>query len=58
MEETIQILIYIHAGFGGIALLSGLLSLIAKKGKEIHKKSGLIFFYSCYTNCAIFKAIV
>ncbi|NQX99119.1 MAG: DUF2306 domain-containing protein [Flavobacteriales bacterium] len=46
MEETIQILIYIHAGFGGIALLSGLLSLIAKKGKEIHKKSGLIFFYS------------
>ncbi|MBL4668328.1 MAG: DUF2306 domain-containing protein [Flavobacteriales bacterium] len=46
MEVTIQILIYIHAGFGGIALLSGLLSLIAKKGKEIHKKSGLIFFYS------------
>ena len=46
MEETIQILIFIHASLGGIALTSGLISLIAKKGKKIHKKSGLIFFYS------------
>ncbi len=46
MEKSIQILIFIHASFGGIALISGLISLIAKKGKNIHKKSGLIFFYS------------
>ena len=46
MEKTIQILIYIHAAFGGIALLAGLVSIIAKKGKNIHRKSGLIFFYS------------
>lgn len=46
MENTIQILIYIHAAFGGIALLAGLVSIIAKKGKNIHRKSGLIFFYS------------
>ncbi len=46
MEKTIQILIYIHAAFGGIALLTGLISIIAKKGKPIHKKFGLIFFYS------------
>ncbi len=46
MEKTIQILIYIHAAFGGIALLAGLISMIAKKGKNIHRKSGLIFFYS------------
>ncbi|MGO3182054.1 MAG: DUF2306 domain-containing protein [Aequorivita sp.] len=46
MEQTIQALIYIHAGFGGIALLSGLISIIAKKGNAIHKKFGLIFFYS------------
>ena len=46
MEKTIQILIYIHAAFGGFALLAGLVSIIAKKGKNIHRKSGLIFFYS------------
>lgn len=46
MEKSIQILIFIHASFGGLALISGLISMIAKKGKNIHKKSGLIFFYS------------
>ena len=46
MEKTIQILIYIHAAFGSLALLAGLVSIIAKKGKNIHRKSGLIFFYS------------
>ena len=46
MEKTIQILIYIHAAFGGIALLTGFISMVAKKGKKIHKKFGLFFFYS------------
>ncbi len=46
MEQTIKILIYIHAGFGGIALLAGLVSMVAKKGLELHKKSGLIFYYT------------
>ena len=46
MEKTIQILIYIHAAFGGIALLAGFISMISKKGKTKHKKFGLIFFYS------------
>lgn len=46
MEKTIQILIFIHAAFGTLALVSGLISMIAKKGKTIHKKFGLIFFYS------------
>jgi uncharacterized membrane protein len=46
MEKTIQIFIYIHAAFGGIALLAGLVSIIAKKGKTIHRKFGLIFFYA------------
>jgi uncharacterized membrane protein len=45
MEQTIKILIYIHAAFGGIALLAGLVSIIAKKGLAIHKKSGIVFFY-------------
>ena len=46
MEQTIKILIYTHAAFGGIALLAGLVSIIAKKGLAIHKKSGLVFFYT------------
>lgn len=46
MEKTIQILIYFHATFGGIALLTGFISMIAKKGNTVHKKFGLVFFYS------------
>lgn len=42
----IQIFIYSHALLGGIALLSGLISLIAKKGKKVHKKMGRLFYYT------------
>lgn len=45
-EQLIQIFIYFHALFGGIALLSGFLSLASKKGKSIHKKSGKLFYYT------------
>lgn len=60
MEQTIKILIYIHAGFGGIALLAGLISILAKKGKIIHKKSGLLFFYAMLISgiIAMFVAIL
>jgi len=44
-EQIIQILIYSHALFGGLALLSGFISLIVKKGKKTHKKSGKLFYY-------------
>ncbi len=50
MEQTVKILIIIHAGFGGIALLAGLVSMIAKKGLKIHKKSGIMFFYAMLTS--------
>ncbi|MFZ1702729.1 MAG: DUF2306 domain-containing protein [Saprospiraceae bacterium] len=46
LEKIIQILIYLHIGFGTIALLSGLLALSSKKGHRLHKKSGKIFYYS------------
>jgi len=46
IEKLIKIVIYIHAGFGGIALAFGLVALIVKKGSFIHKKSGKVFFYS------------
>jgi hypothetical protein len=57
MAKSIQILIYIHATFGGIALLTGFISIIAKKGETIHKKSGLIFFYSMILSGIIAMAV-
>lgn len=45
MEQVIKIFIYIHAFFGGIALLSGLASILFVKGSPNHKKSGKIFSY-------------
>lgn len=46
INELSRILIIIHAGFGGIALIAGLISLIAKKGNRSHKKSGKVFYYT------------
>ena len=46
MEQSYQYLIYAHAALGGIALLAGLISIVAKKGQQIHKKSGIVFFFS------------
>lgn len=57
LEKFIQILIFIHAGFGGIALFSGLIALISKKGRKIHKKSGVAFFYTMFAS-AIFALII
>jgi uncharacterized membrane protein len=45
MEQVIKIFIYIHAFFGGIALLFGLASILFTKGSPNHKKSGKIFSY-------------
>ncbi|HUM53320.1 MAG TPA: hypothetical protein PK431_15965 [Chitinophagales bacterium] len=46
MEQTIQILIYIHAFFGGIGLITGMISIFVKKGSFKHKKTGKIFSIS------------
>jgi|SRR5690554_3069563 len=43
MEETIKILIYIHAFLGGVGLITGIGSIIVKKGSSIHKKMGKLF---------------
>jgi uncharacterized membrane protein len=51
IEKLAEILIYyIHAPLGGIALLAGGIALIVKKGNSIHKKSGIIFFYTMLTS--------
>lgn len=46
MEETIKILIYTHAFFGGIGLITGIGNLILKKGNSLHKKMGKLFSYT------------
>ena len=46
MEQTIKILIYIHAFFGGLGLIAGIISVFVKKGDLIHKRAGKVFSYS------------
>lgn len=44
--NPVDILIWIHAGFGGIALLSGVGALSFKKGSKNHVISGKTFYYA------------
>jgi hypothetical protein len=53
MEQTIQVLIYIHAFFGGLGLITGMMSLFVKKGSFNHKKTGIIFSYAMIISSAI-----
>lgn len=46
MEQLAKVLIYIHAFFGGIGLISGLISIFVEKGGIVHRRSGTIFSYS------------
>ncbi len=46
MEQLVKILIYIHAFFGGLGLIAGMISIFVKKGQINHKKAGKIFTYS------------
>ncbi|MFB3387215.1 hypothetical protein [Flavobacterium sp. LAR06] len=53
METTIKILIYIHAFFGGIGLMTGIGSVLVKKGSALHKKMGKLFSIGMITSCLI-----
>lgn len=46
MEHLIKILIYIHAFFGGIGLITGIISAIASKGLKTHRLTGKLFSIS------------
>lgn len=51
METLATILIIIHASFGGLALISGTVSMTAQKGGKNHRKSGKLFFYTMLLCC-------
>lgn len=53
MEPIIKIVIYIHAFFGGVALISGLVAIVVKKGGKLHKKSGKLFYTAMLTSVII-----
>ena len=53
MEEIIKILIYIHAFFGGVGLITGIGSVVVKKGSAIHKKLGKLFSIGMITSSII-----
>lgn len=53
IENITQILILTHVGFGSIALISGAISMIAKKGNWYHKKSGKVFYYALLISALI-----
>lgn len=53
MEETIKIFIYIHAFFGGIGLITGLGSILVKKGSKPHKQLGKLFSIGMLTSSFI-----
>lgn len=53
MEQLIKTLIYVHAFFGGIGLITGMISIIVKKGSPLHKKSGKLFSFSMILSAVI-----
>jgi uncharacterized membrane protein len=47
MRDTIlKLLLYTHIAGGALALLTGAVSLLTSKGNKVHRRSGLVFFYS------------
>ncbi|MGO4920620.1 hypothetical protein [Maribacter spongiicola] len=53
MENIIEIFIYIHAFFGGVGLITGIASIMVKKGRLNHKRLGKWFSWSMIISSAI-----
>ena len=53
LEQLIDYAIYVHAFFGGLGLITGIGSMIVKKGSPLHKKMGKVFSISMVTNSLI-----
>lgn len=53
MENFIKILIYVHAFFGGLGLISGVVSVVVHKGGSTHKFWGTLFSRSMIVSSLI-----
>ncbi len=53
MEEYITYAVYVHALLGGIGLLTGMVSIVAAKGKRVHTQSGKIFSIAMISSALI-----
>ncbi|MEP2280132.1 hypothetical protein [Maribacter sp.] len=53
MENIIKIFIYIHAFFGGVGLITGIASIVVKKGPRNHKLLGKWFSWSMIISSVI-----
>ncbi|MDF4204685.1 hypothetical protein PXD56_17070 [Maribacter sp. SA7] len=53
MENIIKIFIYIHAFFGGVGLITGIASIIVRKGQRNHKLLGKWFSWSMIISSVI-----
>ncbi|MEP2237473.1 MAG: hypothetical protein ABJI22_03865 [Maribacter sp.] len=53
MENIIKIFIYIHAFFGGVGLITGIASIVVKKGQQNHKLLGKWFSWSMIISSVI-----
>jgi hypothetical protein len=45
MENLMSTMLFLHALSGGVSLISGLIAIVAKKGKKLHTKSGLVYYW-------------
>lgn len=59
MEVFLKTALYIHIVSGGLALCGGLIAMLARKGKKLHRYSGKVFYFSmlAVTVSAILLAI-
>jgi len=49
MEHTAKILLVLHIATGFIALITGFLAIVSRKGGRLHNRSGSIFFWCMVT---------
>ena len=50
-------ILYLHIGAGGVALIAGAISGLAKKGSRLHRRSGTVFTVSMLVMAAIGAAV-
>ena len=52
-----KVLLYIHIFCGGLSFIIGMIVLFLKKGNDVHKKLGILFYYLLLTSSLISLAM-